>query len=375
MGGSILEFRGNKRHPVRYAVQVCWEGQTYRFWHYPDGAGDPIYERYIAEKLLDKVQSDIDQHNRRNGRGFTFKPETYKKKSTLALGKYSQVWLKSLTVRKMTKKGYKAATKHAISHFGENFDIRNLSLSKLKEFYNALPFAQKTKYNVLTAIKTMLKFAYADGQLDRLPAFPVLKQPKPLDTPYLTYEMQREILKHIPERHRPIFEMGMAYGFRVEEVRALKWDCVSDEHITIRRTMPEYELIETTKEEVSRVEAITTRARDILRRARLNLSWKGFVFTASKRGAPYDYKFMSRTWKSACDGAGIHIKMYQGFRHSYCSQLADLGLTIDQIQRQVGHADRRSTERYTRRQLASERKAINEMLGQVVKFEKKVEGE
>lgn len=59
-----------------------------------------------------------------------------------------------------------------------------------------------------------------------------------------------------------------------------------------------------------------------------------------------------------------------GFRHSYCSQLADLGLSIDQIQKQVGHADRRSTERYTRRQLASERRAINEMRGQVVEFTK-----
>jgi integrase len=367
MGGTILEFRGNKKHPIRYAVQVYWNGKAERFWHYPDGAGDPIYERYIAEKLKDKIQSDIDQHNRKR---FTFRPEAYKKKSALSLGRYSEQWLKTLTVRKMTKKGYRAAVNHAIAHFGESFDIRGLTLSQLTEFYNALPFAMKTRHNILTAIKTMLKYAYADDQIDKLPAFPVLKQPKPMDTPYLTFEEQQNVLGAIPERHRPIYEMGMEYGFRIEEVRALKWDCISETHITIRRSMPEYELIESTKEEAARVEEITSRARDILRRARLYPSWKGFVFTASKRGAPYDYKFMARTWKSACDQVGISIHMYQGFRHSYCSQLADMGLGIDVIQKSVGHADRRSTERYTRRQRASERRLINESRGQVVEFKK-----
>jgi len=31
MGATILEFRGNKKHPVRYAVQLSWEGTVYRF--------------------------------------------------------------------------------------------------------------------------------------------------------------------------------------------------------------------------------------------------------------------------------------------------------------------------------------------------------
>jgi integrase len=216
----------------------------------------------------------------------------------------------------------------------------------------------------------MLRFAYKNDDLKRVPPFPELSQGQIGAVKFLTYEQQQSVLAAIPERHRPIFEFAMEYGLRVQEVCALKWDCISETHITIRRSMPEYELIESTKEEAARVEEITSRARDILRRARLYPSWKGFVFTASKRGAPYDYKFMARTWKSACDQVGISIHMYQGFRHSYCSQLADMGLGIDVIQKSVGHADRRSTERYTRRQRASERRLINESRGQVVEFKK-----
>jgi len=389
MKGKILEFRGNKEHPIRYAIRISWNGTDYKFWHYPDGSGDPIYHRDIAEALLTQVRGAIDLHNK--GR-FTFRPEFYQKKSPLSLEAYAKVWLDSYPAsKKMTKKGYRAAIKHAIEYegFGAKFDIRGFSLSNLQTFYNkltyqktetgengekktvTLPMSVKGRYNVLTAIKTMLRYAFRDGKLDKLPAFPVLENPAPLDTPYLIFQEQQEILSHIPERHRPIYEMGMEYGFRIEEVRALKWDCISETHITIRRSMPEYELLETTKEGDARVEEITTRARDILRRARLNPSWKGYVFTASKRGAPYDYKFMARTWKAACEKVGIEIKMYNGFRHSYCGQLADLGIPAETIQRCVGHKDRRSTERYTRRQRASERRAINEMRGQVIPINKK----
>lgn len=370
--GAILRFRGNKKHPFRYCVQICWNGKKERFWRYPDGSGIKMFSPDLAERLLVNIQGAIDLHNKKM---FTFRPEFYKKRSPLALKEYSQRWLASVK-KKTTRKGYRIAINHAIKKYGENFDIRGFSLSDMQEFYNGLKLADKTRYNALTSLRTMLRFAYRDGKLDKLPAFPILTNPKPKDPEYLTFEEQQEILKHIPEGHRPFFEMGMEYGFRIEEVRGLMWDCVTDTHIKIRRTMPGYELIEDTKEGEERIEEITTRARDILRRARLNTGGQGFVFQSPKkgRGRPYSLSLMTRTWKAACDKAeadlGFRVTVYAAFRHSYCSQLADMDLPIDIIQKTVGHKDRRSTERYTRRQKASERRLINEARGKVLEFKK-----
>jgi integrase len=384
--GTVLTFRGNRRHPYRYCVQICWNGKKERFWHYPDGSGVQMFERALAERLLVNVQGAIDLHNKGM---FTFRPEFYKKQSPLSLKSYSETWLASVE-KKMTRKGYKIAMGHCIKKFGASFDIRGFSLSNMKEFYNgltyekevdgetiAVPMSDKSRYNVLTSLRTMLRFAFRDGKLDKLPAFPKLTNPKPKDPEYLTFEEQQEILKHIPEGHRPFFEMGMEYGFRIEEVRGLMWDCVSDTHITIKRSMPGYELIEDTKEGDERVEEITPRAREALRRARLATGGKGYVFQAPKkgRGRPYSLSLMKRTWKEASDKAeevlGFRVSVYHAFRHSYGSQLADMGLSIDVIQRCMGHKDRRSTERYTRRQRASERRLINEARGKVLEFRKK----
>jgi integrase len=358
-------------------VQICWNGEVERFWRYPDGSGIMMFEEALAERLLTNIQGAIDLHNKGM---FTFRPEFYKKQSPLSLAEYSKTWLSSVK-RKLTRKGYRIAMDHAIKKFGGNFDIRGFSLSNMQEFYNGIPLADKTRYNILTSLRTMLRFAYRDGKLDKLPSFPVLTNPPAKDPEYLTYEEQQEILKHIPEGHRPFFEIGMEYGFRIEEVRGLCWDMVSDTHIKIRRTMPGHELIEDTKEGHERVEEITSRARDILRRARLNTGGLGFVFQSPKkgRGRPYSLSLMTRTWKAACEKAeevlGFRVSVYHAFRHSYASQLADMNVPIETIQKCLGHKDRRSTERYSRRQRASERRIINEARGKIIEFKKKVEGE
>jgi len=72
---------------------------------------------------------------------------------------------------------------------------------------------------------------------------------------------------------------------------------------------------------------------------------------------------------------GFRVSVYHAFRHSYASQLADMNVPIETIQKCLGHKDRRSTERYSRRQRASERRIINEARGKIIEFKKKVEGE
>lgn len=165
--GAILRFRGNKKHPFRYCVQICWNGKKERFWRYPDGSGIKMFSPDLAERLLVNIQGAIDLHNKKM---FTFRPEFYKKRSPLALKEYSEKWLSSVK-KKLTRKGYRIAINQVIKKYGASFDIRGFSLSDMQEFYNGLELADKTRYNVLTSLRTMLRFAFRDGKLDKLPAF------------------------------------------------------------------------------------------------------------------------------------------------------------------------------------------------------------
>jgi integrase len=48
-------------------------------------------------------------------------------------------------------------------------------------------------------------------------------------------EQQKAVLINISERDRPIFMIGMEYGLRVGELRAIQWDCIKEDEIVIRR--------------------------------------------------------------------------------------------------------------------------------------------
>jgi len=68
-----------------------------------------------------------------------------------------------------------------------------------------------------------------------VPPFPKLSQGELPEIEYLSLEQQKAVLINISERDRPIFMIGMEYGLRVGELRAIQWDCIKEDEIVIRR--------------------------------------------------------------------------------------------------------------------------------------------
>ena len=58
----------------------------------------------------------------------------------------------------------------------------------------------------------MLRYAWKNEDILKVPPFPELSYTRP-EIEYITLEKQNTILSHIPERHRPIFQFMMEYGF------------------------------------------------------------------------------------------------------------------------------------------------------------------
>lgn len=338
----------------RFAVAVYWYGKTEWFWRSTNG--ESLFDKRQANKLLGQIQGDI-------GNGI-FDPRTYRPESPLSIAEYSKIWLAATGACPNTRKVYRNAIGHVMAYFGADMDIRHFAHSKLLLFQKSLALSDAGKYNVLTALKTMMKFYKKDVPTFILPTFPPLTKDQPETVAYLTFEEQQIVLRAIPERHRPIFIVMMEYGIRPQEATALKWDCVDGGKIIFKRSHSEYRLRETTKTGAIREERITTRAKEAIDACSKNSVW---VFTKNDRGSHYDSKALNRIWKEATGRSSIEIGLYEAVRHSLGCQLADAGYGIDFIQDVYKHTSIKTTRRYAKRQRTMIGEAL-EARGKIIPF-------
>ncbi len=365
IGGDYMKGHVFFHAPAkRCYVSIPFNGVQEKFWSYK---GEPIWDERTGRKFLSVMQAEIDKG--------TFDPRTYRPNSPLSVKEFSKVWLDSTGAGKNTKKVYRNAISKVMNYFGEDQDIREFTHSRLLLFKQSLNLSEAAKYNILTALKTMLRFHKKDVPTFIMPEFPALTKPEPETTEYLTFEEQQNVLQAIPERHRPIFIIMMEYGCRPQEATALMRDCITKDKIIFRRSHSEYELRETTKTGTKgiRIEDITTRARQALQDASQWTSFKGWVFCHNQRGSHYDNKILNRIWSNACETLGIKIGLYEAVRHSLGCQLADEGYSIDFIQDVYKHTSIRTTRRYAKRQRGMISKAL-ENRGKVVEFRSSLEG-
>ena len=80
----------------------------------------------------------------------------------------------------------------------------------------------------------------------------------------------------------------------------------------------------------------------------IHLHVSPFVFVRDDH-KPYTSKNLNKIWHEACDKAEIHIKLYNGVRHSLGCQLLYMGCEMDIVRQQLGHTKIEMTQRYAKR--------------------------
>jgi integrase len=335
IGGKIYQHGG------RFFVQVYWAGRTEKFWSvYIQGAWHSIRNHENAEKLLRAIQEDIDRD--REG----FDPRSFRPCNPLCIGEYHKTWLNQIDATEKTKRDYRTAiVKYAIPFFGSAKDIRKIRKSELTSFQKSIQWSEKWRYNVLGALKSMIRWAYSNEEIKHIPPFPKMRMGDPPAIEYLTIEQQEKVLAEIPAEDAPIFRFAMEYGVRVGEVRALKPDAISDGKVTIRRAFSDNELREQTKTGDQRVHDLTPYAKDVL----ASRKYIGEFVFVREDGKPYTNKNLNRIWRDACNKAGIRIKLYNAIRHSLGCQLLDEGHDLSLVQEVLGHKRPEMTRRYAKR--------------------------
>lgn len=351
MGGSTYYHQPAKR----WYVQVYWQGKRYKIWHYN---GDPIWHEKTAEKLLNKIRAEIDEG--------TFQPKTYSANNPLSLNEYAKQWLKVIEVKPNTLKDYSYSIRNFIAPFFGNKDLRNIRYNDLVEFHKWIPRVEKGKYNVLSCLRTMMRWAWRNEDIPKVPPFPKLSQGELPEIEYLSLDQQESVLSEIPERHRAIFMIGMEYGLRIGELRAIQWDCVKDEELIVKRAFAENQLMESTKTNRTRVYGLTPYVKEILKSMPMTSSI--FVFVRED-GKPYTDKNLNVLWSDACEKSGIRkIKLYNAIRHSLGCQLLDKGFEFDKVQKVLGHTRPEMTKRYAKRSNESITQMLIDRRAQIVDF-------
>ncbi len=354
MGGSVHYDKKAKR----YFISVYWEGKQHRFWRHPL-SGEPFWAKKSADKQLNRIRTEVDENY--------FNPKHWLPDSPMSIRKYAEAWLDCIDVSRNTLKDYRSSVNnYIVPFFGADKDIRRIRHNDLVKFYKWINRSSKGRYNVLSCLRTLLRYAWRNEDIDRVPPFPKLTYTLP-EIEYLTFEQQESILKEIPSRHRPIYQFMQEYGVRPGEARALMKDCLVDSHVIIRRAFSDNELREKTKTGTIRRYPITGFFQSVLDNMPAQLSL--FVFVRDDK-KPYTSKNLNKIWKDSCSKVGIKIKMYNGFRHSLGCQLLDQGNDLALVQDVLGHSKPEMTRRYAKRSLQGLANALEARRGIVFALDK-----
>ena len=325
----------------RFRVVIYWRGKHRRLSCDCD-AFRPFYTRKEAQKYLGVAQQQIDRGE--------FDPANWKADSPVLVERKALDWLKGKKAGKKCLQGYSTAVNRYIIPTIGNKDVRKLKAGELQDLYDELleRHSNEIGYKVMSTLRTMLRDLYRREEIFRVPPFPILtrsSEKKVVQYPF-TLSQQDKLLDAIPERHRPIFECGMEFGLRTQEVRAIQWDCIKDGKLIIRRAFSENE-IKGTKTGEEREYRLTGDALRIIEAAKRNTSTT-FVF-AREDGRPYTNKNINFIWRAAERTTDVCCKLQNAMRHSLACQLLDKGEDIETVRQIMGHTNIKMTMRYTHR--------------------------
>ena len=244
---------------------------------------------------------------------------------------------------------------HLNPHLGK-LQLTQLSTKAVQEMITAMKSKWKTTRNVLSTLKNLHRAAkvlgYEPGHID-WDGLILPKRGAEEEADVLTAEEMFRIAEAANEPYGTMFHVLRLSGIRGQELRGLKVEDLDfkDKRIRIRRSLD----IRTRQEQDTKApssRADITMPSELERRlqAFLNNHWrknpKGFLFV-NRNGNPYAHaKIVEYGLWPVQDRCGTKRTGLHAFRHGVGEALARDGVPLKDIQRQLRHADVKTTLRY-----------------------------
>jgi integrase len=298
--------------------------------------------KHLAERQMEIVLSRINGFDYRPGRVATF-------------GEFLERW-KTEVLTKQQPSSARAVKSHLhcyiIPQLGklrlEQFGVENQQTFVTRVFQKGV--SRKTVLNVLGTLSSILSTArdwgYTCEQIDvsklRLPP-----RGARFEAPHFTVDQLLKILSIAEEPWRTLFCILTMEGLRAGEALGLQWDDIDlDRQLLHIRRSAWYGKIQTTKSQASEtVLPIPTALTTILKvyRAQWKPNPQGFLFVTRNGRPPSSNKVVEYHLWTILDALGIPRCGLHAFRHTHTALLLDSGATPKVVQRQLRHADARTT--------------------------------
>ena len=369
MKGSVFYEKDRER----WAVSFRWQGRARVIRKYK---GEFMYHEKIAQKCLSMIQGRFEQYQQ----GLCeFRIEEFTGKGWTNVIDFFNKWMKNViepNKKPGTIKGYRSYWNNWLEPFFKAHPVmlHEIQLDILNELKNSITLTGKGQYNILNCLHSMMDYAHRSNQIAKIPPFPKksdydLKEP---DFKWLSEANQMKIIHAIPDINRPIF-LWLKYHYRrPSEACAMQWrdwDEINEE-FTIRRSFSNRQLEESTKTgaihhipcDPDFVQVIKSIPRE-----------SDFIFhnTRARKWDWYTLEALNKIWHKACDKVGIQISLYEGLKHSSCSQfINEKGGTIDELQTLTEHARRDSVRHYAKVGVDRKRKLMQLRRLEIVKKKK-----
>jgi len=314
-------------------IVIYWHGRHYKFRRYYQDGVPLHFER--ADRQLTVMRSQIDNKS--------FNPYNWldSKIAERRFDMKTAEWLKDKEeLAYLTYKDYQSySTKYYIPFFGK-FDVREISFEILEKFKDSLPLNLKISYKkiILRVLYSFFNWLKSKGVIKEIPQFPKIEGDDSVFKVSLEYEEQQEALKRIPESYRDPIELSMETGLRTGETCALKVKDIflDKKYVVIQRTWSGKQLRETTKAENKKKIPLSDRAIEILKANMINKFPEDFIFK-------YKPITLATAWKKY---SGLEVTLYEATRHSFCTQIVEMGTNVLQAQTLMRHTNIRMTEKY-----------------------------
>jgi integrase len=250
-------------------------------------------------------------------------------------------------------------------HFFNGRDVRDIGFEQLEDFKDQLPngLSLKMKRNILNALHAFFMWGRRKGKVKEMPVWPEIKGDDARVSIAIDLAEQLEALGRIPEGHRDVITFLMEEGLRIGEVCAIKvrdFDLKNswkESRALIQRTWSEGKLVETTKGKNKRWIPLSEVAYDIAVKHTRGRWPEDFAFINPQTKREYRQEFLRRVWRRY---AGIDVTLYEGSRHSFCTQIVEDGAKLEEAKLLMRHADIRSTERYFHGNVTKYQEIVNQ---------------
>lgn len=205
--------------------------------------------------------------------------------------------------------------------------------------------ASQTVLNILRTMHKVLASAVAWGKLKSMPEFPKVKVAK-ADWDWLDKNESALVLGHTSSaEERAVLLFALKTGARGGEQLAILWDDLDFVNMTISIKRSMFRGTSgTTKTGKERVVHMAPSLADALKKIR---HLKGPLVFCDESGRPLKLWHLKSVLRRCLKRAGLRQVRWHDLRHSFASQLVQMGVNLRQVQEWLGHSSITMTTRYS----------------------------